>query len=442
MLDDLGASGAWTVGGSSQLLRGELDWIVMKALEKDRNRRYESASAFAADVQRYLNDEAVEACPPSAGYRLRKFTWRNRRALVTAGVIAVALVAATVVSAWQAVLARDALHQAEADRDREKTAQGEAEAAKREATTEAAVARAVNSFLQEDLLGQVSRPPQDNEEAKEDPNLTVREALQRASAKVAKRFRAQPVVEAAIRMAIGEAYSGLGEHRLAAKHLERAVELRQAHLGPHHKETLRSMQSLAGAYTWIGRGADAVVLYEQLLENTKTRVGTNDSELVDGMKQLAMSYRRAGEWKKAMGLLEQAIEKDEALRGPIAAGALDSAMILAMIYQDAGLYLESAARLDKVYEFRKRTGGSYDFYLMTIRALAYQRAGRLDEADHVLRDLLERRRKRRESNGADRAGSYARIAESERASAKPTRRGRTAGARGAGALRENPHHGP
>jgi serine/threonine-protein kinase len=68
-----------------QLLRGELDWIVMKALEKDRDRRYESASAFAADVQRYLNDEAVEACPPSAGYRLRKYAggtggfWRWRR---------------------------------------------------------------------------------------------------------------------------------------------------------------------------------------------------------------------------------------------------------------------------------------------------------------------------------------------------------------------------
>ena len=61
------------------VLRGELDWIVMKALEKDRNRRYETANAFAADVQRYLNDEPVEACPPSAGYRLRKFSRRNRR---------------------------------------------------------------------------------------------------------------------------------------------------------------------------------------------------------------------------------------------------------------------------------------------------------------------------------------------------------------------------
>src|SRR5206468_6499908 len=62
----------------SGLVRGELDWIVMKALEKDRNRRYETATGFAADVQRYLADEAVLACPPSARYRLRKFVRKHR----------------------------------------------------------------------------------------------------------------------------------------------------------------------------------------------------------------------------------------------------------------------------------------------------------------------------------------------------------------------------
>src|SRR5947209_11412530 len=71
----------------TKLMRGELDWIVMKTLEKDRNRRYETANGFAADVQRYLNDETVEACPPSAGYRFRKFARRNRAALVTTAVI-------------------------------------------------------------------------------------------------------------------------------------------------------------------------------------------------------------------------------------------------------------------------------------------------------------------------------------------------------------------
>src|SRR5579864_5198012 len=94
-LDTLGAQAASTVSERrgvdgrrlGQVLRGELDWIVMKALEKDRNRRYESASALAADVQRYLHDEPVQACPPSAWYRLRKFARRNKAGVTIAGLI-------------------------------------------------------------------------------------------------------------------------------------------------------------------------------------------------------------------------------------------------------------------------------------------------------------------------------------------------------------------
>src|SRR5262249_5737870 len=89
----------------SQHLRGELGWIVMRALEKDRNRRYESASAFAADVQRYLSDEPVLACPPSAGYRLRKFARKHRRLLTTSAAFLLLLVLGVVVSTWQAVRA-------------------------------------------------------------------------------------------------------------------------------------------------------------------------------------------------------------------------------------------------------------------------------------------------------------------------------------------------
>jgi serine/threonine protein kinase len=84
----------------SQLCRGELDWVVMKALEKDRSRRYESASAFAADVQHYLNDEPVQACPPSALYRWRKFARRNRTALVTGTAVALAVLLAVGSIGW------------------------------------------------------------------------------------------------------------------------------------------------------------------------------------------------------------------------------------------------------------------------------------------------------------------------------------------------------
>ena len=92
----------------SALLRGELDWVVMKALEKDRDRRYDTANAFAADVQRYLHDEPVLACPPSALYRLRKFGSKHRGVLAAACTITLLLVAGVLVSTREAMRANAA----------------------------------------------------------------------------------------------------------------------------------------------------------------------------------------------------------------------------------------------------------------------------------------------------------------------------------------------
>jgi serine/threonine protein kinase len=111
----------------SHEVRGELDWMVMKALEKDRNRRYETASAFAADVQRYLNDEPVQACPPSSVYRLRKLARRNKAALATGGLVVAALLMGTAVSVWQAVEAIRARRLADQRFESEKQALGVAE---------------------------------------------------------------------------------------------------------------------------------------------------------------------------------------------------------------------------------------------------------------------------------------------------------------------------
>ncbi len=97
----------------SGLVRGDLDWIVMKCLEKNRTRRYETANGLARDIERYLNDEVVEACPPSAGYRIRKFARKHKKALVTVGAFAVLLVTATVVSLGLASWALQERKQAE-----------------------------------------------------------------------------------------------------------------------------------------------------------------------------------------------------------------------------------------------------------------------------------------------------------------------------------------
>jgi len=114
------------------LVRGELDWIVMKALEKDRNRRYETANGLAADLRRYLEDEPVQACPPSAGYRMRRLIRRHKLAISTVLLVAAALVFGIVVSTWQAMRARDAERLAENRLGAEKSARGQAEAARAE----------------------------------------------------------------------------------------------------------------------------------------------------------------------------------------------------------------------------------------------------------------------------------------------------------------------
>jgi WD40 repeat protein/tRNA A-37 threonylcarbamoyl transferase component Bud32 len=125
----------------SKMFRGDLDWITMKALEKDRTRRYESASGLAADVTHYLHDEPVEAGPPSARYRLRKFARRYRRGLQVAGALALLLVAGAAFSAWEAVQARRAERSALQQRDRAVVA----EAAAVEAEAAAMAARGAES---------------------------------------------------------------------------------------------------------------------------------------------------------------------------------------------------------------------------------------------------------------------------------------------------------
>src|SRR5207247_2251933 len=117
----------------TKLMRGELDWIVMKTLEKDRNRRYETAKDFVADVQRYLNDEPVQACPPSALYRFRKFARRNKRALASAAVLALAVLVVAGTLGW-------------AVRDREAHAQ---ETARERSARQTAIEHEVNLALKE-----------------------------------------------------------------------------------------------------------------------------------------------------------------------------------------------------------------------------------------------------------------------------------------------------
>src|SRR5215472_5922561 len=241
--------------------RGDIETIVAKALEKDKARRYPSAADLAGDIQRYLSDEPITARPPSTAYQLQKFARRNRALVAGIAAVFVVLASGIVASTWQAVRANRAGQAALAERDRALEAEAKARAAgqavrrerdravgaeqaatqernravgaetqairernralteKRRADDEAATAKAVNSFLQNDLLAQASANTQASPNTKPDPDLKVRTALDRAATKIEGKFAKQPEVEASIRETIGSAYQDLGLYREAEQHL-------------------------------------------------------------------------------------------------------------------------------------------------------------------------------------------------------------------------------
>jgi hypothetical protein len=152
----------------SSLIKGDLDWIVMKALEKDRRRRYETSSTFAADVRRYLAEEPIEARPPAVAYKLKKFIRRNRAAVLTAAAMLLMLIAGTATATWQAVratraqtLAQEEEAKALEERDRAEKAEGlakarlvELTAEKQRADEETTIAKALNEFTRDKIWGE------------------------------------------------------------------------------------------------------------------------------------------------------------------------------------------------------------------------------------------------------------------------------------------------
>jgi serine/threonine protein kinase len=229
----------------SALVKGDLDWIVMRALEKDRTRRYETANGLARDVQRYLADEPVEACPPSAGYKLRKFARRYKTWLVTAGAFLSLLAVGTAVSTWQALRATTAEHEARAQRDAARAAQEAAEDQRRlaldkeaAAVREADKARTLVGMLQE-LLGTA------NPNATKGPDYTVRQLLDDFAPAVGERLKDQPEAEADLRMTIGLAYRYMRLDAKAEQQFRRAVELRRQVFGLDHRKLAQALIQLA-----------------------------------------------------------------------------------------------------------------------------------------------------------------------------------------------------
>jgi hypothetical protein len=259
-------------------LRGDLDWITMRALEKERNRRYETVNGMRRDLERHLAGETVEAAPPSMTYRLRKFSRRHRVALATATAFVALLLTGAVVSSWMAVRASRAEQAAVLERN---------------------TAKAVNDFLQNDLLAQAGASAQARPDNKPDPDLKVRTALDRAAAALDNKFQAQPLVEASIRHTIGKTYEDLGLLPEARYQLERAVELRRSVLGETHPDTLTDMSDLASSYWEEGKYSEAEPLFGKVLEGRRRVLGETHPDTLQALRDLGNVYQVQGKYQQA-----------------------------------------------------------------------------------------------------------------------------------------------
>jgi tetratricopeptide (TPR) repeat protein len=299
------------------LLRGELDWVVMKCLEKKRDRRYETANALARDIQRYLADEPVEAQPPSAGYRLRKFVHRNRGKVIAASLLLVVLLAGIFGTTWGLFLALAAA-------DSEKKAKVAAE--HREAET-----KAVLDFV-ENRVFSAARP--EGQEGGLGHDVTLRRALQASVPFITGSFQERPLIEARLRLTLGTSFQYLDEAKPAAEHQEMARTIYTRQLGADHPDTLQSMHALAGSYYMLGRFPAALHLREETLALRKTRLGPNHRDTLKTMHDLATSYYQAGRISDAQSLFESTLELQKANLGRDNLDTLTTMNMLAVTYYE------------------------------------------------------------------------------------------------------------
>ncbi len=292
----------------AKLMQGELDWLLLKALEKDRARRYETANGLARDIQHYLADEVVEARPPSTAYRLRKFVRRHKGRVLAASLVLLVLLAGICGTTFGLIRAEQQKQRAEA---------GEKLAGQRltRVEEEKRVAQAVRNFLQNKLLGQADTSVQANallnaggSSAEAKLNPTIRELLDRAALelapdKIEANFPNEPLVQAELLNTVGDTYRGVGEYDRAIQFLTRAAELLKTHVGADHADTLATISRLAEAYRQAEKLPQAIELFKRVSDAFEKKLGPDDPDTLRALNDLANTYRSAGKLPQGIELL-------------------------------------------------------------------------------------------------------------------------------------------
>ena len=317
----------------TKMMRGELDWIVMKALDKDRSRRYETANGFARDIERFLHDEPVEACPPSASYRLRKMASKYKAPLRVAGALFIMLIAGVIVSALLAIRAVRAENEALANA-------ALAKANELRALEQQKEARTVLEFFLNNVLA-AARP--EGQVGGLGVDVSIRAALDAVEPRIAKTFQDKPLIEASIRHTLGMTYFYLGDYQLAIQQHRRVLNLRQANLDPDHPDVLTTMDKLSWAYRNAGQPEVALPLLKDVVRLRQAKLGLDHPDTLIGMDALAWGYRSLGRMDDATAVREEMYRLSKAKLGADDPATLQSLHGLGMDYRDVGRLDEAVA---------------------------------------------------------------------------------------------------
>ncbi len=338
-----------------QILRGELDWVVMKALEKDRTRRYKTASSLADDIERYLTNGPVLARPPSTVYLVGKFVRRNKGLVGSVAAIILLLLGGIAGTSYGLVQANHRSVEAKLLAKRAKDA----------------LQVFTDSFRSVVPVGQ---------DASSD--MLAKEVLFRAKESL-ENSELDAEGKAELLSALTISFFGIGEFNSAVATAEADVAIRKSKLGDDHLDTLKAMRHLADCYLESGQHAKAARLHEDVLKQGKDKLGPEHPLTLNTMLNLAYDYIRLGQPAKALLLNQEATEIRKNKLGAYHPDTINAMYKLAVAYRATGEYDKSLQLNEKVLELKKSTLGpehSETTYVMHNLASDLLDTGQVDKA--------------------------------------------------------------
>jgi serine/threonine protein kinase/tetratricopeptide (TPR) repeat protein len=336
-----------------RLIRGDLDWIVMKCLEKDRTRRYETASRFADDIENFLHNEPVSARPPSRLYRLQRLVRRNRAAFAGSAVVVLSILAALVISTWMYA------------REKESRLRSEQ----------------VAVFLQSLLEGVEPSVARGRDTA------ILQELLDKAVERVSIELKEQPEVAAEICDTIGEVYRAIGQTAQAERMHRLALSLHGAPTRRTSAQVAKSLDDLGRVFHDQSKLVEAEALERRALELRLQLYGPDNLDVAVSRNDLALVLRDRGQWTEAENLHLKALQVQRHLAGDRSMTVATTLNNLAFLLRDAGRFADAETNFEQALAIcRNRPGPDGPEVAVALDNLAFVK---LDQGQYTNAETLE-----------------------------------------------------